>query len=228
MDGLTLIASGAEADLYRGRFLGYDVVIKYRVPKGYRDPNFDRAVRMERTLTEAKTMLIAMECGVPVPTILYVDVENALIVMEYVDGALLRDVIPSVDGSLRRRYLELLGGYVGKLHVSNVAHGDLTTSNVMVTSEGMMYLIDFGLSRVSYDVEDKAVDIHLLIRSFESTHYNLTKELVRYFLRGYTSAVGVEGVNIVVDKVREIRLRGRYVEERRVRGGGEGPIRSYV
>lgn len=220
MDELVLIASGAEANLYRGRFLGYDVVIKYRVPKDYRDPNFDRLVRMERTLTEAKTMLVAMECGVLVPPILYVDVENALIVMEYINGILLRDAIPSINGSLREKYLELLGSYVGKLHRNNVTHGDLTTSNVMVTPEGMMYLIDFGLSRISYEVEDKAVDIHLLIRSFESTHYSLTKELVKYFLRGYTSAVGTDFVNTIMSKVKEIRLRGRYVEERRVRRGG--------
>lgn len=227
MDGLTLIASGAEADLYRGKFLGYDVVVKYRVPKAYRDPNFDRSVRRERTLTEAKVMFTAMGCGVRVPAVLYVDVDNALIVMEYVNGRLLRDLLPTSDEGFRRKYLELLGSYVGKLHLNNITHGDLTTSNVMVTYEGIMYLIDFGLSRISYELEDRAVDIHLLIRSFESTHYNLTKELVKHFLRGYTSVVGVEVVETVMSKVREIRLRGRYVEERRLKGVEEGSTRSY-
>lgn len=216
MDDLTPIAFGAEAYLYRGKFLGYDVVVKYRAPKVYRDPKFDVLVRRERTLSEAKNMLTAMRCGVTVPTILYVDLENALIVMEYVNGALLRDLLPSVDEFTRRSYLERLGVYVGRLHANNVTHGDLTTSNVIVTSKGVMYLIDFGLSKASSELEDKAVDIHLLIRSFESTHYNLTKDLVRYFLRGYSSVINPGDVKALMDKVKEIRLRGRYVEERRV------------
>lgn len=217
MDDLTLIASGAEAHLYRGHFLGYDVVVKYRVPKAYRDPNFDALVRRERTLIEARNMLTAMKCGVTVPTVLYVDLNNALIVMEYINGVLLRDVLPTADEAFRRNYLELLGVYVGRLHANNLTHGDLTTSNVVIASDGAMYLIDFGLSKASNEVEDRAVDIHLLIRSFESTHYSLTKDLIRHFLRGYSSVIGSEGVGIVMDKVREIRLRGRYVEERRVR-----------
>ncbi|MEM1983301.1 MAG: Kae1-associated kinase Bud32 [Sulfolobales archaeon] len=217
MDELTLIASGAEAHLYRGRFLGYEVVIKYRTPKVYRDPRFDASVRRERTLSEARAMMTAMESGVTVPTVLYVDPENALIIMEYVNGLLLRDALPSTNEELRRNYLELLGVYVGRLHRNDLTHGDLTTSNVMISNDGVIYLIDFGLSKISNDVEDKAVDIHLLIRSFESTHYSLTKELVRYFLRGYSSVIGSDGVEAIMDKVKEIRLRGRYIEERRLR-----------
>jgi len=212
-----LIASGAEANLYRGRFLGYDVVVKHRVSKPYRDVKLDLVIRRDRTLTEAKIMLLAMSLGVRVPTVLYVDLENSIIVMEYVEGVLLRDYIGLVDEDVRRAYLELLGVYVGKLHKNDITHGDLTTSNVIVSSNGSLYIIDFGLSKISNDVEDKAVDIHLLMRSFESIHYNMSKELLTYFLRGYRSVLSTNEVNDILNTVKEIRLRGRYVEERRVR-----------
>jgi TP53 regulating kinase-like protein len=217
MDELVLIASGAEANLYRGRFLGYDVVVKHRVSKPYRDVKLDLMIRRDRTLTEAKIMLLAMSLGVRVPTVLYVDLENSIIVMEYVEGVLLRDYIGLVDEDVRRAYLELLGVYVGKLHKNDITHGDLTTSNVIVSSNGSLYIIDFGLSKISNDVEDKAVDIHLLMRSFESIHYNMSKELLTYFLRGYRSVLSTNEVNDILNTVKEIRLRGRYVEERRVR-----------
>jgi TP53 regulating kinase-like protein len=217
MDELVLIASGAEANLYRGRFLGYDVVVKHRVSKPYRDVKLDLVIRRDRTLTEAKIMLLAMSLGVRVPTLLYVDLENSIIVMEYVEGVLLRDYIGLVDEGVRRAYLELLGVYVGKLHKNDITHGDLTTSNVIVSSNGSLYIIDFGLSKISNDVEDKAVDIHLLMRSFESIHYNMSKELLTYFLRGYRSVLSPNEVNEILNTVKEIRLRGRYVEERRVR-----------
>ncbi|MEM0052147.1 MAG: Kae1-associated kinase Bud32 [Sulfolobales archaeon] len=217
MDELVLIASGAEANLYKGRFLGYDVVVKHRVSKPYRDVKLDLMIRRDRTLTEAKIMLLAMSLGVRVPTVLYVDLENSIIVMEYVEGVLLRDYIGLVDEDVRRAYLELLGVYVGKLHKNDITHGDLTTSNVIVSSNGSLYIIDFGLSKISNDVEDKAVDIHLLMRSFESIHYNMSKELLTYFLRGYRSVLSPNEVNDILNTVKEIRLRGRYVEERRVR-----------
>lgn len=214
---LELLSSGAEAYLYKGKFLGYDVVIKYRVPKPYRDPRLDKLIRSERTLIEAKSMLLALSIGVKVPAVLYVDLDNTLIIMEYVDGVLLRDRLPEISEELRHQYLEVLGNYVGRLHMNNLTHGDLTTSNVMVARDGGLYIIDFGLARLSEDIEDKAVDIHLMIRSLESTHYRLARESLEPFLKGYEDVIGSDYLNKVLSKVKEIRLRGRYIEERRAR-----------
>lgn len=217
MDELELIASGAEAHLFRGKLLGRDVVIKYRVPKPYRDLRLDTLVRSERTLMEAKCMMMALSVGVRVPAVLYVDLVNAVIVMEYVEGVLLRDCIPSLNDGLRDRYLELLGSYVGRLHLGNVVHGDLTTSNVIISRGGYLYLIDFGLARISQDIEDRAIDVHLMMRSLESTHYSLVNKALDSFLRGYGNVVGSNYLGEILDGVRKIRLRGRYIEERRVR-----------
>ncbi|MFN3267849.1 MAG: Kae1-associated kinase Bud32, partial [Zestosphaera sp.] len=82
-----------------------------------------------------------------------------------------------------------------------------------------VYLVDFGLARYSRRLEDLATDLHLFIMSVESTHYGLKELLLRNFVRGYARVLGREFVDSLLLKVREIRMRGRYVEERRVRGG---------
>jgi len=216
MEELTLIAAGAEAYLYKGKFLGFDVIIKYRAPKSYRDPRLDRLIRYERTLTESRIMQLVRCLGIYVPAILYVDPEKALIVMEYVKGTLLRDLIPSLNAEVRCEFFKTLGTYVGKMHMSNIIHGDLTTSNIIICNN-TPYIIDFGLSRISDDTEDKGVDIHLMLRSLESTHYSTSKELFKCFTSGYGGVVGDELLNTILSKVREIRLRGRYIEERRLK-----------
>ncbi|MEM4719145.1 MAG: lipopolysaccharide kinase InaA family protein, partial [Nitrososphaerota archaeon] len=110
-----------------------------------------------------------------------------------------------------------LGRIVGKMHAGGVAHGDLTTSNIMLDKSGNIYLIDFGLSAITDDPEELAVDIHLLDRSLESVHHGVRASFMRSFLRGYAAAAGMSFLQKLVEKVKEIRSRGRYVEERRKR-----------
>jgi Kae1-associated kinase Bud32 len=60
------------------------------------------------------------------------------------------------------------------MHDAAVVHGDLTTSNILIRfSEEQKFdivLIDFGLSAVQPNIEDKAVDLYVLERTFISTH----------------------------------------------------------
>src|SRR5713226_6188973 len=51
--GTYLIHRGAEADLYASKFAEWNVVIKERVKKKYRDSGLDRQIRKERTVKEA-------------------------------------------------------------------------------------------------------------------------------------------------------------------------------
>ncbi|KAJ9053449.1 serine/threonine-protein kinase bud32 [Entomophthora muscae] len=78
------------------------------------------------------------------------------------------------------------------MHELNIIHGDLTTSNVMIrTSSGKQeseiedlastVLIDFGLSSVSSQPEDKAVDLYVLERAFQATHPQLSSLVSIYY-----------------------------------------------
>lgn len=214
----TMYALGAEALLLRTTFLGIEVIAKVRVRKPYRSRELDEALRRRRTEVEAKIISQLRLAGVPVPAVLYVDPSDGLILLEYVEGPLLKELIKEDSLGRARKYVEALGRYVALMHGLGIAHGDLTTSNVIIFRD-TPYIIDFGLSRFTTKMEDFGTDIHLFIRVLESAHFRFKEVLLRSFLKGYSSVAGRERSRELMDIVKEIRMRGRYVEERRKVGG---------
>mgnify|MGYP000008672161 CR=1 FL=1 len=211
-----VIYVGAEAILILGEFLDIKSIYKIRLPKPYRDPNLDLLVRSSRTKSEARIILLARSVGINVPAILLVDVDLALIIMEYIEGQLLRDLLNNLNHEIACKLIHNVGAQVAKMHKAGIVHGDLTTSN-MIYSNGKVYIIDFGLAKMSNALEDRGVDIHLFLRSLESVHFNIKDLLFKCFIEGYEKILGSKAKEEVLAKVREIRLRGRYVEERRLR-----------
>ncbi len=203
LEGLKLLAKGAEAEVYLGEYWGCEAIFKVRKPKPYRHPKIDFNIRKERTSNEARTMLKAFEAGVSVPALYDVDFNEMKIVMEYIRGEPLYKV-------LRREYVREAGSLLAMLHNANIAHWDYTTANVLV-SEGRLYIIDFGLARYTEDELDKAIDAHLMIRSFVSAHPERAS-WVDEFWKGYSEFGDVEKMR---ELVRQIELMGRYVKERR-------------
>ncbi len=214
-----VVALGAEAAIIRHEFLGMPAIFKVRLPKPYRDPELDREVRSRRTLQEARVMRAAREAGARVPRVLLVLPRRALIVMEYVSGERFKEAEPAMSDEDACGVMRAVGEYVARMHLAGTVHGDLTTSNIILTDEGP-YLVDFGLAKFSTDLEDRGVDAHLMLRALESTHYTRASKLFECFISGYSSVAGEERAREVMDKVREIRMRGRYIEERRRKAGG--------
>ena len=212
---LEVIYRGAEATLYKGVYAGIPAVFKIRHPKKYRHPLLDERIRRVRTLREARSLMDAREAGVPVPAVLLVEPEDALLIMEHVEGISLREQLGTIRGAEMSRIFRVLGRIAARLHRAGLIHGDFTTSNVLVTKSGKPVLIDFGLSTRSQRLEDMGVDVHVLLRSIESTIPEAAGEAYKAFLEGYRGEAGQRAAEEIAEKVREIRLRGRYVEERR-------------
>ncbi len=204
------LALGAEALLVEGLLGGERVVAKYRLSKRYRRAELDSRLRERRTRLEARILARAVEAGVRVPQLVYVSPEDYLLVMEYVPGRKLKELVGAVDVS---GFFVELGRMVALLHGAGIVHGDLTTSNVVVSDRGLV-LIDFGLASFSRSIEERAVDLHLLLRALEATHPSLSESLYGKFLEGYSEVAGEEAW-LVSERVAEIRRRGRFVEERR-------------
>ncbi len=211
-----VLSRGAEALIVLTVFNGLKAVVKLRIPKGYRDKELDTILRSKRTITEAKILTQAKELGVPVPSVLFTDPQNGVLVIEYIDGKLLKNLLNAVSLDKACSLMQKVGKYVGLMHKNGIIHGDLTTSN-MVTVGDEVYIIDFGLSSFSKELESMGVDIHLFLRALESTHYGRHRELFKCFLKGYALVIGQKTYKDVLEKVREIRLRGRYIEERKKR-----------
>ncbi len=58
---------------------------------------------------------------------------------------------------------------VGIMHKNGIMHGDLTTSN-FILSKNKVYVIDFGLSQKTIKSEDHAVDLSLIKEILNSAH----------------------------------------------------------
>ena len=205
---------GAEAVTYLATFMGMPAVAKIRVRKPFLPEPFDEFLRRKRTRTEARIMEHARALGVKVPRVLFVDVDSGLIVMERIEGEVLRDAEPKLLDEELCRAMAALGEYAAKLHDSGIVHGDLTTGNAIVSSEGL-YLIDFGLAEYVSVIDEHAIDVHIAFRSIESSHGERAELMKRCFVEGYERVRGEEVTRLVLAKVEEIRSMGRYVSERK-------------
>jgi len=211
-----LIKKGAEASLYLEDWHNHKVIMKRRLPKRYRLPEMDMEIRSQRTVKEPETIHRAKEAGVPTPTIFMVDVAEANIIMEFIDGKQVKQVLDSLSLEERRSLCHYIGWLIGRLHSHGIIHGDLTTSNMILTPDGRVVFVDFGLSELSTELEARGVDLHLMKRAFQSTHYKYAKEGFEAVVEVYAEVVGEELGGDVLEKIREIEGRGRYVprEER--------------
>ena len=215
VNSLTLLKKGAEASLYLADWHEKKVVIKARVPKKYRPVELDEKIRVYRTAHEPQLMHEAKKAGVSTPIIFLVDVKNAAITMEFVQGNQLKQVLPHVSRKERQDLCVKIGELIGKLHRHGLIHGDLTTSNMILDGEGKIFLVDFGLGEKSTEVEVRGVDLHLMKRALQSTHYQFAEECFKNVLLGYAAVLGGEDAEKVFEKIREIERRGRYVDERK-------------
>jgi TP53 regulating kinase-like protein len=215
VDLQTLLKKGAEASLFLANWHGRKVVVKIRFPKKYRPAELDEKIRNYRTAHEPQLMHEAKKAGVPTPTIFLVDMKNAAITMEFVEGKQVKQVLPYGSRMEKQKLCVSVGMLIGKMHKRGVVHGDLTTSNMILSSEGKIFLVDFGLGEKNTEVEARGVDLHLMKRTLQSTHYKFAEECFKHVLKGYSEVLGGEDAEKVIEKMREIERRGRYVDERK-------------
>ena len=211
----TLFKKGAEASLYLADWHGRKVVIKVRAPKKYRPAALDEQIRSYRTVHEPQLMHEAKAAGVPTPLIYLVNVAEASITMEFVEGQQIKQLLNQVPQGKRLELCISIGELIGKLHKQGLIHGDLTTSNMILNPEDKIFFVDFGLGEKNSELEAEGVDLHLMKRALQSTHYQFWEECFKGVLCGYSSVLGSEAAEKIYEKIKEIERRGRYVEERK-------------
>jgi TP53 regulating kinase and related kinases len=210
-----LLKKGAEASLFFAQWHGRKAIIKVRVPKRYRPKALDDQIRSYRTIHEPQLIHEAKVAGVATPLIYMVNVEDSTIIMEYVEGQQIKQVLNAAGKNERHVLCLRIGESVALLHKYGLIHGDLTTSNMILGEDGRIFFVDFGLGEKNIELEAQGVDLHLLKRALQSTHFDHWEECFQSVLSGYSSVVGLEVTEKVYEKIREIERRGRYVEERR-------------
>ncbi|MBN2067598.1 MAG: Kae1-associated serine/threonine protein kinase [Candidatus Diapherotrites archaeon] len=199
---MELIRQGAEAKLFKTKHGEKAALLKQRVEKDYRCKELDERLRRERTALESNLLRKARGVGVNTPQVYSVDKGKKEILMKFIEGPRLKDVLEKGNLDLCRE----IGKAIAIMHGSNIIHGDLTTSNIMLQGEDLFF-IDFGLGKSSRKIEDKAVDLLVFKKTFEATHCSLMPKGWEKIIEGYLEGNGEREVTAQMKRVEE---RVRY------------------
>ena len=150
----SLLESGGMGEVYRAEDsrLHRTVAIKV-LPRDLATP--DRVQRFEQEARAASALNH--------PNILTIhdvgrDGETAYLAMEWVDGQTLRQLMREGPVPLRRtiRLARQIAQGLAKAHAAGMVHRDLKPENVMVTSDDLAKIVDFGLAKLA--AHEQAVD----------------------------------------------------------------------
>ncbi len=202
---MKLVKKGAEADIYLTSWNGQRSILKIRKKKSYRIQSLDNRIRTLRTLREAKMISEVKSFGIITPLVYFVDEKKCKIYLQYIDGKLVRD-LPS---NQIKKICKEIGRIVGTLHKNGVMHGDLTTSNFILSQKGLV-IIDFGLSQKTNETDDYAIDLRLFKEVLNSAHAQIVKDAWSLFLDGYKKILGKHLCEKIINQVLVIEKRGRY------------------
>ena len=225
-----LIHEGAEGLVHFGYWFGKEAVMKVRRPRGYRDPSLDRALTKTRMLSEIRILRHLEHKDMHTPRILDADINSGTIIMTRIAGRPLFEHLRSSSTEFMRRsevayseevpvrmVLTGVGEQIRLLHMEGISHGDLTTHNIMwdsrVDSETpYVGIIDFGLGRLSSEIEALGQDLQVLNECLSASH-PLHPYALDEILEGYASIHDDDAepsANQVIERFNEIRGRVRY------------------
>ena len=148
---------GGMSEVHGGRDvrLGRDVAIKVLRADLARDPQFQ--VRFRRESQNAAALnhpaIVAVYDTGEAPSS---DVPLPYIVMEYVAGRTLRDIVKSEGPMDPYRVCEVLADVCAALdfsHRHGIIHRDVKPANVMITPAGAVKVMDFGIARALSDAQ---------------------------------------------------------------------------
>ena len=156
-----VIGRGGMAEVFAGRDMRLDrrVAVKILRPDLARDPNFQERFRREAQSAASlnhpnvvavydtgEDVLLSDE-GAPGEIVPY-------IIMEFVEGITLRELMASGRRLLPERALEISSGVLAALdysHRHGIIHRDIKPANVMLTRGGDVKVMDFGIARALAD-----------------------------------------------------------------------------
>ncbi|WP_409184017.1 Stk1 family PASTA domain-containing Ser/Thr kinase [Amycolatopsis sp. VS8301801F10] len=133
--------------------LGREVAIKVLRADLARDPQFQERFRREAQNAAALNhpAIVAVydtgEANTDVGPLPY-------IVMEYVEGRTLRDIVKTEGPLSQKRAMEVMADVCAALdfsHRHGIVHRDVKPANVMITKNGAVKVMDFGIARAMHD-----------------------------------------------------------------------------
>ncbi len=153
------IGRGGMAEVFEGQDqrLNRKVAVKVLRPDLARDPAFQGRFRREAQSAASlndPNIVAVYDTGEDVLDGGGEHVMVPYIVMEYVDGHTLRELMSSGRRLLPERSLEIMAGVLNALdysHAHGIIHRDIKPGNVMLTRNGDVKVMDFGIARAVAD-----------------------------------------------------------------------------
>lgn len=143
-----LIGEGGMGLVFKARDtqLNRSVAIKVLQSDRLADPE-----RKRRFLQEAKAASVLNHPNIVTVHGITHERDTDFIVMEFVSGKTLDRVIPAKGLALKRavRYGVEIADALAAAHAAGIVHRDIKPSNIMITEEGRVKVLDFGLAKLA-------------------------------------------------------------------------------
>jgi len=147
-----LLGYGGMAEVHKGRDLrlGRDVAIKMLRTDLARDATFQERFRREAQNSAAlnhPAIVAVYDTGEEISS---TGEKLPFIVMEFVNGRTLKEVLAAEQRLQQRRALEITADICAALEFSHrhgIIHRDIKPGNVMITQNGQVKVMDFGIAR---------------------------------------------------------------------------------
>ncbi len=206
------VGRGAEASIRRVDWWGFPALLKERDAKSYRPKALDERLRRERTRNEVRLLVEARRLGVRTPILYDIDLPRHRLIMEELPGPTLRQLLedPDLEAAALLGAVRAFGHALGRLHGGGIAHGDLTSSNVLFPQGpgGPPALLDLSMGTRSPGLEELGIDLHLVEEDLKALHAK-AEGLIRAFHEGYAEG-NPSGEKDVRARARAIKGRVRY------------------
>lgn len=153
-----LIGRGGMADVHLGvdQVLGRKVAIKLLRAEMARDPMVQARFRREAKAVAGlnhPNIVSVFDTGEEEQVVSGSTVQLPFIVMEYIRGRTLRDLVKAGDMTREKAIEYVLGTLeaLGHSHSMGIVHRDIKPANIMVTERGNLKVMDFGIARALAD-----------------------------------------------------------------------------
>ncbi|XP_042475283.1 cyclin-dependent kinase F-1-like, partial [Macadamia integrifolia] len=155
---LEQIGSGAYSDVYKARRRSDDLIVALKEVHDYQSAF--REIEALQILQNSPNIIVLHEY-------FWREDEDAVLVLEYLRtdlASVIREAKRSWEnrisvGEIKRWMIQILHG-IDACHRNGIVHRDLKPLNLLISSEGVLKLADFGQSRILLELGFSAVEDH--------------------------------------------------------------------